>query len=329
MNRNVVIGGVGAAAVVLGGGAWYFLSGGSVGGGGSTTTEPQGPIALNVVNVITEHGAAQTDDGRKLSISFPKFELTTKAGETTSSVFSTTWNLKVGPDERVLVVAGTVSGYMKSSSPGVTAAPAPAPAPASGTPAPVTTPGETPPATSSTTAPAADAATPAAPGTTPPAEQPKPAAPAPAKPVAGDGVARLILNVGGETTVTEWRDANGEGADRKVAKAVAFTAATHDLRQGATIPVTVTLEVSGGVANETIARVNSIDLTLFAENAPLPKPEAATPATDTAATPPADGTAPATPATDAATPPADGTTPAAPADGTTPPAPAPATPPAN
>ena len=138
MNRNVVIGGVGAAAVVLGGGAWYLLSGGSIGGGGKTTTEPQGPIALNVVNVITEHGATQSDDGRKLSVSFPKFELTAKAGETTSSVFSTTWHLKVGPDERVLAVAGTISGYMKSSSPGMSAPPAaPAsPAATSGTPAP-------------------------------------------------------------------------------------------------------------------------------------------------------------------------------------------------
>ena len=318
MNRNVVIGGVGAAAVVLGGGAWYLLSGGSIGGRGPTTTEPQGPIALNVVNVITEHGATQTDDGRKLSISFPKFELTAKAGETTSSVFSTTWNLKVGADERVLAVAGTVSGFMKSSSPGMTAAPAAPATPASGTPAPVTTPGETPPATSSTTAPAADAAAPATPGATTPVEQPKPATPAPAKAVAGDGVARLIINVGGETTVTEWRDANGEGADRKVAKAVAFTAATHDLREGATIPVTISLEVSGGGANETLARVNNIDLILFAENAPLPKPDApaaTTPAADATTTPPADGSAPAP-----ATPPADGAAPAVPA---------PATPPAN
>ncbi|MBP6011718.1 MAG: hypothetical protein KBA31_05780 [Alphaproteobacteria bacterium] len=308
MNRNVVIGGVAAAALAVGGGAWYFLGGSLSGGSGSSTTnEPQGPIALNVVNVITEHGATQSDDGRKLNVTFPKFELIAKGGETTSSVFSTTWNLKVGPDERVLVAAATVSGYMKSASPGMTAAPAPAPA------TPAATPADQP---AVAAAPAADGTTPAAPAATPAAEQPKPAAPAPAKPVAGDGVARLVISVGGETSVTEWHDVTGEGADRKVAKAVAFTTATKDLREGATIPVTVSLEVSGSNANETIARVNAIDLQLFAENAPLPKPEVPVAAAPTTT----DGTTPAT---------TDGTTPPAATDSTTPPAAAPATPPAD
>jgi len=303
MNRTVVIGGVIAVAVLLGVAAWLLIGGKS----GTSTSEQaaledQGPIKLNPVEVITDHGANESPDGRTLTISFPKFELNAKSGETTSAVFSTTWRLKLAPDERALVAVASLSGFMKS-----TATPTPVAAP-------VAAPETTTPSQPATTEPA----TPPADGTTPPAEEPaKPAAtPPPAKPVAGDGSARVVVMLGNETSVTEWFDITGIGADHKLSKAVAFVGAPADLRNGSTVPVTVTVELSGATSAETLAKINGIDLKLFAESAPLPQPTveptATTPAITDAMTPaPAD-------AGSATTPPADA--------GTTAPAPAPATP---
>lgn len=307
MNRNVVIGGVVAVAILLGVAAWFLLSGrGTTTGGPGTMDEASGPIVLNPVSVVTDHSASQSEDGRTLSISFPKFELVAKGGETTSAVFSTTWRLKLTPEERAVVTIATLRGYMKSAG-----TPPPAPEPvAQPTPA-------TEPATASAPA---EGTTPAAtpPEGAPPVEQPAatPAPAAPAKPVAGDGIARVIVSIGGEVSVTEWRDWNGEGAEHKLSKAVAFVGAP-DLRDGATVPVTVTIEAFGATANETIARLNGIDLRVVPEEAPLPS--AAPPAADTTATAPAEVTPPAedtTPPAEGATPPAEGTT-TPPAEGTT------------
>jgi hypothetical protein len=308
MNRNVVIGGVAGTAAVLGVAGWYFLSGPGAGLGGGTATEPTGPITLNAVNVVTEHEAGQSEDGRMLSVKFPKFELVAKAGETTSSVFSTTWRLKLGSNERAVAAIASVQGFMKSAGTPPPVQPAPQPA------APVAD------ATATPTTPVADGATPppATDGATPPpADQPAaaPAAAAPAQPVAGDGVARVIVSIGGETTVTEWRDWTGKGSDHQLSKAVAYVGTPADLRDGATVPVTVTVEIAGAASTETIARLNSLVLRVVAEEAPIPVEPGATPdtAADTA-TPPA--TEPATPAPAE---PAPATTPA-PTDTTTPPA---------
>jgi hypothetical protein len=287
MNRNILIGGGVAGALVIAGAGWYFLgSGPGTTPGGDVAGVDQGPIALNPVSVITDHTTALAEDGRKLTINFPKFELAAKAGETTSAVFSTSWRLKLGPDERAVVAAVTLNGYMKSNGTPVPAAPVAQPAaePTVAAPADSTAP-----------------ATPPAEGT-PPAEQPA-AAPKPApvaKPVAGDGVARVVVTIGNETSVTEWRDWTGEGAAHKVSKAASFIGANGDVRDGGTVPVTVTVEVSGASATDTLARLSALDLLVVAENAPLPKPEApAAPATldSTTAAPPADAptTAPATP----------------------------------
>jgi hypothetical protein len=316
MNRNVVIGGVVAVAILLAVAAYFLISGRTTSTTGETLTgEPAGPIALNNVTVVTDHSTSQSEDGRTLSVTFPKFELAAKGGETTSAVFSTTWRLKLAPEERAVVAAVSIKGYMKSAG-----TPAPAPAPVTTTTAPAVA--AAPPAEGT----AAATTTPAE-GTTPPAEQPAatPAPAAPAKPVAGDGVARVIVSIGGDISITEWRDWNGEGAEHKVSKAVAFASAGSDLRDGATVPVTVTVEVFGATATDTLARLNSLDLRVFPENAPLPSaapatteaPAEVTPPAETT-TPPAEGTTP--PAEGTTTPPADGTTPApAPAEGTTPP----------
>lgn len=290
MNRNVVIGGVVAVAILLAVAAYFLISSRTPSTtGGTIAGEPAGPIALNNVTVVTDHSTSQSEDGRTLSVVFPKFELAAKGGETTSAVFSTTWRLKLAPEERAIVAAVSIKGYMKSAG-----TPAPAPAPVAAT-EPV-----------AATAPAAEGTTPAA--TTPPVEQPAaaPAPAAPAKPVAGDGVARVIVSIGGDISITEWKDWNGEGAEHKVSKAVAFASAGSDLRDGATVPVTVTVEVFGATSTETLARLNALDLRVFPESAPLPS---AAPVTETPAevTPPAEGT----------TPPAEGTTP--PAEGATPP----------
>jgi hypothetical protein len=313
MNRNFVIGGVVAVAILLAVAAYFLISGRTTSTTGQTLTgEPSGPIALNNVSVITDHSTSQSEDGRTLSVTFPKFELAAKGGETTSAVFSTTWRLKLAPEERAVVAAVSVNGYMKSAG-----TPPPAPAPVTTT---------TPAAPEGTAA----ATTPPAEGTTPPVEQPAatPAPAAPMKPVAGDGVARVIVSIGGDISITEWRDWNGEGAEHKVSKAVAFASAGADLRDGATVPVTVTVEVFGGTATDTLARLSAIDLRVFPENAPLPSaaPTAAVTETPAEVTPPAEGTTtPAEGTTPPAegtptTPPAEGTTPA-PADGTTPPTP--------
>lgn len=326
MNRTVVIGGVVAVAVLLGLAAWLLWSGRSpTGPGGPGSSELQGPIALNQVDVVTDHGASQSEDGRKLNVTFPKFELVAKGGETKSAVFSTTWHLKVGPDERVLVATATLNGYMKSSAPPPATPAAPAAAPTTAAAPATTTPpadGTTPPADAAATPAPTDATAATAPATTP-AEQPA-APPAPAKPVAGDGVARVVVSFGGDTSVSEWRDATGEGGEHRLAKAVAFTTGS-DLREGGTIPVTVTVELSGGSVGDTMARINAIDLQLFAESAPLaPATPPATTETAPVTPPPADGstTVPVTPPADGttapATPPAEGTTTTPPASGTTP-----------
>jgi hypothetical protein len=290
MNRTVLIGGVAAVVVLLGGAAWLLVGDRLLGTSTSNqaSVEDQGPISLNQVDVITDHGANESPDGRTLTITFPKFELNAKSGETKSAIFSTTWRLKLGADERALVAVASVGGNMKSAAP--QAAPEPA---AAATPAP------------------ADAATPAA-------EQPAaatPAAPAapppPPKAVPGNGTARVIVTIGTETSVSEWVDITGEGADRRLSKAAAFVGAPVDMRDGSTVPVTLTVELSGGTTGETAAKINAIELKLFAESAPLPQPAVATTpaATDAAAPPPADaGPADAGPTT--TTPPTDGTTPA-------------------
>jgi hypothetical protein len=311
MNRTVVIGGVVAVAVLLGVAAWLLIGGKSV---KSTSeqlaAENAGPIALNPVAVVTDHAAAEAPDGRTLNITFPKFELTAKKGDTASAVFSTTWRMKLAPDERVLVAVASINGYMKSTGAAQPAAAAPAEPAVASTPA-------TPPADGSTPA---EGATPTAEAATPPAE---PAAtPAPAKPAAGDGVARVIVTFGTDASVTEWTDVNGTGGDRKVSKATTFIGGPADVRDGGTVPVTVTVELNGGTSADSVARINSLDLRLFAESAPLTPPAGettTTPATGDAATttttPPAtDGTTPP-----AETPPADGAAQPAPDAGTTPP----------
>jgi hypothetical protein len=294
MNRNILIGGIVAVVILVGAAAWILV--GRMTGGSSSepvNAENQGPITLNQVDVITDHGANESPDGRTLAITFPKFELNAKAGETRSAVFSTTWRMKLGADERALVAVATVDGNMKS------AAPAPLPEPAVAA------------------APAAAPADAAAPATPPAAEQPAAPTPAPAaeappapKLIAGNGVARVIVTIGTETTVSEWVDLTGEGAARKLSKAVSFVGAPSDVRSGNTIPVTVTVELSGGTSGDAAAKLNGVNLQLFAESAPLPQP-AAEPAT--AAAP--DAAVPATEpgATTAATP---AETPASPAPAT-------------
>jgi hypothetical protein len=268
-------------------------------------------VTANVVSVITEHTNNLSQDGKRLNLGFPGFELKAKAGETTSSVFSTTWHIKVPADERVVVATATINGFMKS----VGTPPAEPAQPAAGT---------TPADTAATPAPAAEApvAEPAETPATPPADgaaatpaetATKPAA-APVGPVAGDGAARLIVAIGSEASVTEWRDYTGTGTNRKLSKAVSYVGSEADLRTGGSIPVTVTVEVSGAASAETLAKLNSIDLQIFTESAPLPAPVAApaTPAEPAVA-----------PAGDAATP-ATTTEPAAPAPATTEPAATPA-----
>ena len=294
MNRNVVIGGIAAVVLLLGAASYliFFNGRSSTTGSDQANLADQGPVTLNPVAVITEHTANQSEDGHRLTLGFTNFELIAKAGETTSAVFSTTWRLKVGPDDRVVVASATLNGFMKS-----TGTPPPAPAPVA---APAATPAADP-----------AAVTPPAPVT--PAEQPaQPATPIAPAPVAGDGVARVIVALGSEATVTEWRDAAGTGADRKLSKAISYSGANADLRNGGTIPVTITVELSGGASAETLAKLNSIDLQLFVESAPVPVPVA-----DTApATPPAVDTTPASPpAADVVAtppPPADAPVPATP-----------------
>jgi len=317
MNRNVLIGGFAAVAVLLGtAGYLIFVGRNSGGAGGANTGEGQGPESLNQVSVVTEHTSNLSQDGKRLSIGFPAFELAAKSGETTTAVFSTTWHIKAAPDDRVVVATSSLSGFVKST--GNPPPPPANPAPADGAKpaaAPAAADGATPaatPAAPATEAPAAGA--PAADGAATPA---KPAAaPVQAGPVAGDGVARVIVAIGSEATVSEWRDATGAGAQRALSKAVSYIGATSDLRDGGSIPVTVTIELHGGTAMDSMVKLNALDLQVFTESAPLAPPPA--PAGATAA-PAADATTPAAPA---ATEPAPAAAPAAT------PAPAPAATPA-
>jgi hypothetical protein len=300
MNRTVVIGGVVAVAILLGVAAWFLLGTKSpTATGPGTATEPAGPVTLNPVSVITDHSASQSDDGRMLSVTFPKFELAAKGGETASSVFSTTWRLTLPEGHRANVATVSLSGFMKSAGTPPPAAPAPQPAqPAAPAPA----------ADGAPTATTADSAT-----TPPPAEQPAatpaPAA-APAKPVAGDGAARIVVTIGGESSITEWRDWTGAGSEHQLSKAVAYVGTPADVRNGAGVPVTVTVELSGNTSTDTLARLNSMVLRVYAEEAPIPVEPAGTPGTAPDA-PPAETTTPPAEA-QPATPPADGGTPSTP-----------------
>lgn len=323
MNRTVLFGGVAAVVVLLGTAGYLIFAGrGPAGTGVGTGTEVDGPVTANPVSVITEHTNNLSQDGKRLNLGFPGFELKAGAGQTTSSVFSTTWHIKVPDDERVVVATATINGFMKSvGTPPVEPAQPPAdatPADTAATPAPAA---EAPAAE----APAAEpAATPPADGAaaTPAETAAKPAA-APVGPVAGDGTARMIIAIGSEASVTEWRDYTGTGTNRKLSKAVSYVGSDKDLRTGGLIPVTVTVEVSGATSAETLVKLNSIDLQIFTESAPLPAPVAApaTPA-DPAAAPAGDAATPATTTEPAAPAPAPATTePAAtpaPAAGTTP-----------
>ena len=316
MNRNVLIGGFAAVAVLLGtAGYLIFVGRNSGGAGGVNTGEGQGPESLNQVSVVTEHTSNLSQDGKRLSIGFPAFELAAKPGETTTAVFSTTWHIKAGPDDRVVVATSSLSGFVKSTGnpppPPANPAPAdgakPAAAPAADGATPAATPAAPGTATPAAGAPAADvAATPAKPA----------AAPVQAGPVAGDGVARVIVAIGSEATVSEWRDATGAGSQRALSKAVSYIGATADLRDGGSIPVTVTIELHGGTAMDSLVKLNALDLQLFTESAPL-------------APPPAPAGTPAAPAAGATTPAAPAATEPAPAAApTAAPAPAPATTPA-
>jgi 2-oxoglutarate dehydrogenase E2 component (dihydrolipoamide succinyltransferase) len=324
MNRTVLFGGVAAVVVLLGTAGYLIFAGrGPAGTGVGTGTEVDGPVTANPVSVITEHTNNLSQDGKRLNLGFPGFELKAGAGQTTSSVFSTTWNIKVPDDERVVVATATINGFMKSvGTPPVESAQPPADATPAGTAATPAPAAEAPAAEAPAAEPAATPATPPADGAaaTPAETAAKPAA-APVGPVAGDGTARLIIAIGSEASVTEWRDYTGTGTNRKLSKAVSYVGSEADLRTGGLIPVTVTVEVSGATSVETLAKLNSIDLQIFTESAPLPAPVAApaTPA-DPAAAPAGDATTPATTTEPAAPAPAT-TEPAAtpaPAAGTTP-----------
>jgi hypothetical protein len=115
MNRTVLFGGVAAVVVLLGTAGYLIFAGrGPAGTGVGTGTEVDGPVTANPVSVITEHTNNLSQDGKRLNLGFPGFELKAGAGQTTSSVFSTTWNIKVPDDERVVVATATINGFMKS-----------------------------------------------------------------------------------------------------------------------------------------------------------------------------------------------------------------------
>jgi 2-oxoglutarate dehydrogenase E2 component (dihydrolipoamide succinyltransferase) len=286
MNRTVLIGGIAAVAVLAGTAGYLIYSGGGSGSGGAgAPTMIQGPVTANPVTVISDYTTNVSQDGKRLSLGFPSFELKAKAGETVTSVFSTSWNIRLPADERVVVATATVNGFMKSAAIPPAATPAPAAAPDAGA-APV---------------PATEPAPPAASPDTPPAEvapaAETPAPPAPVGPAPGDGVVRLVVTVAGEATVTEWRDATGTGLNRRLSRAASLLAAEKDLRDGGLVPVTVTVEVAGGTAMETLAKMNSIDVQVFTENAPLPQPAAEAPTGEPAAPAP-EAPAPEAPSTD-------------------------------
>jgi hypothetical protein len=269
MNRTLVIGGLAALAVLLGLASWLLMGGHKT---STPTTEeaqvPEGPMALNPVSVITKTGTKEGEDNRTLNVVFSDFELRGSGHEVKTAVFSTTWHVKLQPGERVAVATVDVKGFMSASG-----AQPQAPIPAATTTTPTVT-------TTDTTAPPA---TPA----------PAPAPPPPPKPVAGEGVATVFIAVGGTTSSSQWKDSNGEGSDRIQTQAAVFADPAHELRNGGEIPVTVTVELNANGSTEAVAKISSLDLRLFVDNAPEP----AAPTTTTepgSTTPPA--TTPPTPA---------------------------------
>jgi len=260
MNRTLVIGGLVALAVLLGIASWLLI-----GGRKPSTPTPEetaaqeGPMALNPVSIITKTGTTPSADNRTLNVLFSDFEVRGSSHEVKTAVFSTTWHVKLEPGERVAVATASVKGFMSSSG----AQPQPV-----AQPAPATTDGTTP------------AAAPA----------PQPAPPPPPRPVAGEGIATVFISVNGNTTSTQWRDGNGSGSDRYQSQAVVFADPSHEVRSGADIPVTVTVELNANGSTESVAKISSLDLRLFVDNVPEPTPAA--PA-ETPATTPESAPAPA------------------------------------
>jgi hypothetical protein len=264
MNRTLVIGGLVALAVLLGIASWLLI-----GGRKPTTATPEevaaqeGPMALNPVSIITKTGTTPSADNRTLNVLFSDFEVRGSSHEVKTAVFSTTWHVKLEPGERVAVAAASVKGFMSSSGaqPQPVAQPAPAPTPA-------TTDGTTP----ATTAPA-------------PVTAPAP----PPRPVAGEGIATIFISVDGNTATTQWRDGNGSGSDRFQSQAVVFADPAHEVRNGADIPVTVTIELNANGSTESVAKISSLDLRLFFDSVPEPTPpapaETTTPTPETAPAP--------------------------------------------
>jgi hypothetical protein len=262
MNRTLVIGGLVALAVLLGVASW-LLMGGRKDATTTTLTDtplPEGPIALNPVNIVTKTGTTETPDGRTLNILFSDFELRGSGKEVKGAVFSTTWHLRLQPGERVAVATADLRGFMSSSA--ARHEPPPAPAPAADA--------EAPPADSTATQPAV----------TPPGPPPPP------KPVAGDGVATVFVYVGGAASSVQWRDASGEGANRIQTQAAVFNDDQRQLRSGGTIPITVTVELDANGSTESVVQIDSVDLRLFIDNVPEPAPVAPTEPEPVAPAPP-------------------------------------------
>ena len=222
-------------------------------------------MALNPVSIITKTGTTPSADNRTLNVLFSDFELRGSNHEVKTAVFSTTWHVKLEPNERVAVATASVKGFMSSSG----AQPQPVAIAPATTPAPTTT-------DSSTTTSTAPAPTPAAP-------------PPPPRPVAGEGIATIFITVDGNTTSTQWHDANGGGADRIQTQAAVFADSAHEMRNGGEIPVTVTVELNSNGSTESVAKISQLDLRLFVDNvpepAPAPAPTEGTPAPATAPAP--------------------------------------------
>jgi hypothetical protein len=262
MNRTLVIGGLVALAVLLGLASWLLIGGRKPAPTSTQETQlPEGPMALNPVAVITKTGMKEGEDNRTLNIVFSDFELRGSGHEVKTAVFSTTWHVKLQPGERVAVATVDVKGFMSASG----AQPAPVPA---------------------ATTPSAET------GAQPAATVPPPAPPPPPRPIAGDGVATVFLSVGGTTSSSQWKDSNGEGSDRIQTQAAVYADPAHELRNGGQIPVTVTVELNANGSTEAVAKINSLDLRLFVDNAPEAAPPEPTPDASTT-TPPA--TTPPTP----------------------------------
>ncbi len=254
MNRTLVIGGLVALAVLLGLASWLLMGGrkGSTPTSDEQTAAQQGPMALNPVSIITKTGMTPGADNRTLNVLFSDFELRGSGHEVKTAVFSTTWHVKLEPGERVAVATADIKGFMSSSG----AQPQPI-AVATATPAAATTPTTT--DTSSTTSTTSTAA----PATTQPV-----APPPPPKPVAGEGIATVFIAVDGTASSAQWRDSNGEGADRIQTQAAVFSDPAHELRNGGEVPVTVTVELNSNGSTESVAKISSLDLRLFVDNVP-------------------------------------------------------------